>query len=82
MIKVLIVDDEPLARENLVILLQEQSDIEIVGNVRMPLRPSARCINCALMCCFSISRCHVLAVWKWWACSILNTVRILFSHRI
>ncbi len=31
MIKVLIVDDEPLARENLRILLQEQSDIEIVG---------------------------------------------------
>ena len=31
MIKVLIVDDEPLARENLRILLQAQSDIEIVG---------------------------------------------------
>lgn len=31
MIKVLIVDDEPLARENLRILLQEQSDIEIIG---------------------------------------------------
>ena len=31
MIKVLIVDDEPLARENLRIFLQEQSDIEIVG---------------------------------------------------
>lgn len=30
-VKVLIVDDEPLARENLRILLQEQSDIEIVG---------------------------------------------------
>lgn len=35
MIKVLIVDDEPLARENLRILLQEQSDIEIVGSARM-----------------------------------------------
>lgn len=31
MIKVLIVDDEPLARENLRVFLQEQSDIEIVG---------------------------------------------------
>ncbi len=31
MLKVLIVDDEPLARENLRILLQEESDIEIVG---------------------------------------------------
>ncbi|MTH47948.1 two-component system response regulator BtsR [Intestinirhabdus alba] len=31
MIKVLIVDDEPLARENLRVLLQEQRDIEIVG---------------------------------------------------
>lgn len=31
MLKVLIVDDEPLARENLRILLQEQSDIDIVG---------------------------------------------------
>ncbi|EKC1280363.1 response regulator, partial [Salmonella enterica subsp. enterica serovar Kentucky] len=31
MIKVLIVDDEPLARENLRILLQGQDDIEIVG---------------------------------------------------
>lgn len=29
MIKVLIVDDEPLARENLRILLQGQDDIEI-----------------------------------------------------
>jgi DNA-binding LytR/AlgR family response regulator len=29
--RVLIVDDEPLARENLRVLLQEQSDIEIVG---------------------------------------------------
>ncbi len=34
MIKVLIVDDEPLARENLRILLQGQDDIEIVGGVR------------------------------------------------
>ncbi len=33
MIKVLIVDDEPLARENLRVFLQEQSDIEIVGRV-------------------------------------------------
>ncbi|WHP32925.1 two-component system response regulator BtsR [Trabulsiella odontotermitis] len=31
MLNVLIVDDEPLARENLRILLQEQNDIEIVG---------------------------------------------------
>ena len=31
MIKVLIVDDEPLARENLRVFLQQQSDIEIVG---------------------------------------------------
>jgi len=31
MLKVLIVDDEPLARENLRILLQEANDIEIVG---------------------------------------------------
>ncbi|VFR99596.1 two-component system response regulator [Salmonella enterica subsp. enterica serovar Typhimurium] len=34
MIKVLIVDDEPLARENLRILLQGQDDIEIVGELR------------------------------------------------
>lgn len=34
MIKVLIVDDEPLARENLRILLQGQDDIEIVGSAR------------------------------------------------
>lgn len=31
MLKVLIVDDEPLARENLRILLQEENDIEVVG---------------------------------------------------
>ncbi|MCS2149942.1 two-component system response regulator BtsR [Scandinavium manionii] len=31
MLKVLIVDDEPLARENLRILLEKQADIEIVG---------------------------------------------------
>ena len=31
MLKVLIVDDEPLARENLRILLEAQPDIEIVG---------------------------------------------------
>ena len=31
MLRVLIVDDEPLARENLRVLLQEQSDIEVVG---------------------------------------------------
>ena len=30
MLRVLIVDDEPLARENLRVLLQEQSDIEVV----------------------------------------------------
>ena len=30
MLRVLIVDDEPLARENLRVLLQEQPDIEIV----------------------------------------------------
>ena len=32
MLRVLIVDDEPLARENLRVLLQEQSDIEVVGD--------------------------------------------------
>ena len=47
MLKVLIVDDEPLARENLRVLLQSQSDIEVVGNVPMPLKASVRCINCA-----------------------------------
>lgn len=31
MLRVLIVDDEPLARENLRVLLQEQSYIEVVG---------------------------------------------------
>lgn len=31
MLKVLIVDDEPLARENLRILLEDESDLEIVG---------------------------------------------------
>ncbi|MGF7444741.1 two-component system response regulator BtsR, partial [Klebsiella michiganensis] len=31
MLKVLIVDDEPLARENLRILLETQPEIEIVG---------------------------------------------------
>lgn len=31
MLKVLIVDDEPLARENLRILLQDESDIEVAG---------------------------------------------------
>lgn len=31
MLRVLIVDDEPLARENLRVLLQEQPDVEIVG---------------------------------------------------
>ncbi|POU03265.1 MULTISPECIES: two-component system response regulator BtsR [Enterobacteriaceae] len=31
MLKVLIVDDEPLARENLRVLLEDESDIEIVG---------------------------------------------------
>lgn len=31
MLNVLIVDDEPLARENLRVLLQEQRDIEVVG---------------------------------------------------
>ena len=31
MLRVLIVDDEPLARENLRFLLQDESDIEIVG---------------------------------------------------
>lgn len=31
MISVLIVDDEPLARENLRLLLKEEADIEVVG---------------------------------------------------
>ncbi|HKN05934.1 MAG TPA: two-component system response regulator YehT, partial [Buttiauxella sp.] len=31
MLKVLIVDDEPLARENLRIMLQNEPDLEIVG---------------------------------------------------
>lgn len=31
MLKVLIVDDEPLARENLRIMLQNEPDIEVVG---------------------------------------------------
>lgn len=51
MIKVLIVDDEPLARENLRVFLQEQSDIEIVGECSNAVEGSARCINCARMCC-------------------------------
>lgn len=61
MLRVLIVDDEPLARENLRVLLQEQSDIEVVGNVPMRLKASVRCINCARTCCSSIFRCRASA---------------------
>ena len=43
MLKVLIVDDEPLARENLRILLETQPDIEIVGECGMPSKRLARC---------------------------------------
>ena len=42
MLRVLIVDDEPLARENLRVLLQEQSDIEVVGECANAIEGSLR----------------------------------------
>ncbi len=66
MIKVLIVDDEPLARENLRILLQGQDDIEIVGECANAVEAIlARYISCDLMCCFWIFRCRVSVDWRW-----------------
>lgn len=69
MLRVLIVDDEPLARENLRVLLQEQPDIEIVGSAQTPLRPLAPFTNCARTCCSSTFRCPELAAWRWSECS-------------
>jgi len=38
MLRVLIVDDEPLALENLRLQLQDESDIELSASVPMPLK--------------------------------------------
>lgn len=64
MIKVLIVDDEPLARENLRILLQGQDDIEIVGECANAVEAIGAVHN-DLMCCFWIFRCRVSVDWRW-----------------
>lgn len=78
MIKVLIVDDEPLARENLRVFLQEQSDIEIVGECSNAVEGIGAVHKLRRMCCFSISRCRASVVWKWWGCLTRNIARILF----
>lgn len=78
MIKVLIVDDEPLARENLRVFCRSRAILKSLESVQTPWKGSARCINCARMCCSSISRCRASVVWKWWGCSTRNIVRISF----
>lgn len=82
MIKVLIVDDEPLARENLRVFLQEQSDIEIVGECSNAVEGIGAVHKLRPDVLFLISRCRASVVWKWWGCSTRNIVRISFSHRV
>lgn len=78
MIKVLIVDDEPLARENLRILLQEQSDIEIVGECSNAVEAIGAVHKLRRMFCSLIFRCRESAAWKWSACLIPSIVHTLF----
>lgn len=78
MIKVLIVDDEPLARENLRILLQEQSDIEIVGECSNAVEAIGAVHKLRPDVLFLIFRCRESAASKWLACLIPSIVRTLF----
>lgn len=69
MLRVLIVDDEPLARENLRVLLQEQPDIEIVGECANAIEAIGAVHKLRRTCCSSTFRCPELADWRWSECS-------------
>ncbi|XPE23502.1 response regulator [Shigella sonnei] len=66
MIKVLIVDDEPLARENLRRFLQEQSDIEIVGECSNAVEGIGAVHKLRPDVLFLDIQMPRIVVWKWW----------------
>lgn len=55
---VLIVDDEPLARENVRCLLEEHDDIEIIGECANAIEAIGIIHKKSLMWSFSISKCR------------------------
>lgn len=57
---ILIVDDEPLARENLRCLLEEEKDIHIIGECSNAIEAIVKYIVKNLMWFFLIFKCHVL----------------------
>lgn len=79
MIKVLIVDDEPLARENLRILLQEQSDIEIIGECSNAVEAIGAVHKLHPDVLFLDIQMPRISGSKWSGCLIPNIVRTLFS---
>lgn len=78
MIKVLIVDDEPLARENLRILLQEQSDIEIVGECSNAVEAIGAVHKLRPDVLFLDIQMPRISGPKWLVCLILSIVHTLF----
>lgn len=78
MIKVLIVDDEPLARENLRILLQEQSDIEIVGECSNAVEAIGAVHKLRPDVLFLDIQMPRISGPKWSACLIPSIARTLF----
>lgn len=73
MLKVLIVDDEPLARENLRVLLESASDIEIVGECANAVEAIGAVHKLRPDVLFLDIQMPRISGPKWSGCSTLNT---------
>lgn len=76
MLRVLIVDDEPLARENLGVLLQEHSDIEVVGECANAIEAIGAVHKLRPDVLFLDIQMPRISGLRWWGCSIPSTVPI------
>lgn len=75
---ILIVDDEPLARENLRCLLEVEKDIHIVGECSNAIEAIGEIHRKKPDVVFLIFKCPALLDLKWSQCLILNIGLILF----
>lgn len=78
MLRVLIVDDEPLARKTCAFCWRHSAISRSSASAATRWRPLARCISCVPTCCFSTSRCRASAVWRWSGCSTEHRPYIVF----
>lgn len=57
-LKVIVVDDEPLARKGMLMRLQQFPELQVVAELAMAKTRSTRFVSTSQMCCFWMLRCR------------------------